>query len=258
MHTLVKPNAWVVFRLPSNTLKVLQIVPNTIVSLGKYGTFSSNLVIERPYNLTYELLDRQAGHKDSDLRIVPASEIHADTIAEEDAASNTKEDDKVVIGGDGVEFELVGENGEVIMRSNRETIDDSARQTLTMEEIEVLKREGTGAGKDLIAKLMLSHTGIDQKTTFSLAKYKLLKTKKYLKQFTVLPLDVPLMTHWMMTEKDANKILEMRNEMLVERPFLRSTPGDRRRKRAMAGSGRNRRAIGSSTGRTNGDITPSR
>jgi tRNA (adenine-N(1)-)-methyltransferase non-catalytic subunit len=83
-----------------------------------------------------------------------------------------------------------------------------------MEEIEVLKREGTGAGKDLIAKLMLSHTGIDQKTTFSLAKYKLLKTKKYLKRFTILPLDVPLLTHWMMTEKDANKILEMRNEMV--------------------------------------------
>ncbi|TVY14777.1 tRNA (adenine(58)-N(1))-methyltransferase non-catalytic subunit trm6 [Lachnellula arida] len=215
MHSLVTPNAWVVLRLPSDSLKVLQIVPNTIVSLGKYGTFSSNLIIERPYNLTYELLDRQPGQKDSDLRIVPASEIHADTIAEEDAASNPKDaEDKVVIGGDGVEFELLGENGEVIIRSNRETIDDSARQTLTMEEIEVLKREGTGAGKDLIAKLMLSHTGIDQKTTFSLAKYKLLKTKKYLKRFTVLPLDVPLLTHWMMTEKDANKILEMRNEMV--------------------------------------------
>lgn len=214
MHSLVKPNSWVVLRLPSDSLKVLQMVPNTIVSLGKYGTFSSNLIIERPYNLTYELLDRVAGQKNSDLRIVPASELHADTIAEEDAASNQKEgDDKIVIGGDGVEFELVGENGEVIMRSNRETIDDSARQTLTMEEIEVLKREGSGAGKDLIAKLMLSHTGIDQKTAFSLAKYKLLKTKKYLKRFTVLPLDVPMLTHWLIAEKDASKILEMRNEM---------------------------------------------
>ncbi len=36
-------------------------------------------------------------------------------------------------------------------------------------------------GKDLIAKLMLSHTAaIDQKASFSLAKYKLLKTKKYM------------------------------------------------------------------------------
>lgn len=114
-----------------------------------------------------------------------------------------------------MEFQLVGENGEVIMRSNRETIDDSARQTLTMEEIETLKREGTGAGKDLIAKLMLSHTGLDQKTTFSLAKYKLTKTKKYLRRFTILPLDVAMLTHWMIEEKDASKILEIREEMLA-------------------------------------------
>ncbi len=114
-----------------------------------------------------------------------------------------------------MEFQLVGENGEVMMRSNRETIDNSARQTLTMEEIEELKREGTSAGKDLIAKLMLSHTGIEEKTAFSLAKYKLLKTKKYLRRFTLLPLDVPILCHWMMEEKDAGKILEFREEMLA-------------------------------------------
>jgi tRNA (adenine-N(1)-)-methyltransferase non-catalytic subunit len=100
--------------------------------LGKYGTFSSNLLLSRPYNLTYELLDRAPGEKDSDLRIVPASELHADTIAEEEGTGSKD----TTIGGDGVEFQLVGENGEVVMRSNRETIDDSARQTLTMEEIE--------------------------------------------------------------------------------------------------------------------------
>ncbi|KAL2066760.1 hypothetical protein VTL71DRAFT_2832 [Oculimacula yallundae] len=221
MHSLVEPNAWVVLRLPSDTLKILQIAPNTIVSLGKYGTFSSNLLLGRPYNKTYELLDRAAGQKDSDLRIVPASELHADTIAEEVAAakSNTSnanggsKDDDITIGGDGVEFQLVGENGEVIMRSNRETIDDAAQQTLTMSEIEELKREGTGAGKDLIAKLMASHLGIEQKTAFSLAKYKLLKTKKYLRRFTVLPVDVPMLIRWVMEEKDAGKIMEMREEM---------------------------------------------
>lgn len=215
MHSLVLPNEWVVLRLPSDTLKVLQVVPDTIISLGKYGSFSSNLVIERPYHLTYELLDKTKGQKDSILRIVPASELHADTIAEEDAAANPNGDDKVIIGSAGVEFQLVGENGEVIMRSNRETIDDSARQTLTMEEIEELKREGTSAGKDLIAKLMLSHTALDQKTAFSLAKYKLLKTKKYLRRFTILPLDVSMLTNWMMEAKDASKIFELRDESLA-------------------------------------------
>lgn len=185
-----------------------------IISLGKYGTFSANLIIGRPYNLTYELLDRAPGVKDSELRIVPASELHADTIAEENGSALNPSPENILLGGDGVEFQLVGEDGEVIMRSNRETIDDNARQTLTMDEIEILKKEGTGAGKDLIAKLMLSHTGLDQKTAFSLAKYKLLKTKKYLRQFTVLPLDVALLTNWIIEEKDPSKILEIREEML--------------------------------------------
>jgi tRNA (adenine-N(1)-)-methyltransferase non-catalytic subunit len=147
---------------------------------------------------------------------VPASELHADTIAEEEAAaSGVSGDDKITIGGDGVEFQLVGEDGEVVVRSNRETIDDSARQTLTMEEIEALKRDGTDAGKDLIAKLMLSHTALDQKTAFSLAKYKLLKTKKYLRQFTILPLDVAMLTQWLIEDKDPGRIMEMREELLA-------------------------------------------
>jgi tRNA (adenine58-N1)-methyltransferase non-catalytic subunit len=149
------------------------------------------------------------------LRIVPASEIHADTIAEEETAANASPDETITIGGDGVEFELVGENGEIMMRSNRETIDDSARQTLTMEEIEALKRDGTDAGKELIAKLMLSHTALDQKTAFSLAKYKLLKTKKYLRRFTILPLDVSLLTQWLIEDKDPGRIMEMREELLA-------------------------------------------
>jgi tRNA (adenine-N(1)-)-methyltransferase non-catalytic subunit len=188
---------------------------HSTISLGKYGSFQSNLVLGRPYHLTYELLDKQEGQSHGGLRIVPAAELHADMIAEEEAAANGSHDDRIIIGGDGVEFELVGENGEVMMRSNREIIDDTAAQTLTMKEIEALKRDGANAGKELIAKLMLSHTAIDQKTTFSLAKYKLLKTKKYLRRFTILPLDVPLLTQWLIEDKDPGRIMEMREEMLA-------------------------------------------
>lgn len=146
---------------------------------------------------------------------MPASELHADTIAEENAASNpTSSSDQISFGGDGTEFQLVSDTGEVIMRTNRETIDDSARQTLTMEEIETLKKEGTNAGKEIIAKLMASHLGIEQKTAFSLAKYKLLKTKKYLRRFTILPVDARGLGEWMVREKDASKVLEMREELL--------------------------------------------
>lgn len=147
------------------------------------------------------------------MRIVPASELHADVIAEEAAAAGTPQNE-IILGDASTEFQLVSETGEVVMRTNRETVDDAARQTMTMAEIETLKREGTNAGQEIIAKLMASHLALDQKTTFSLAKYKLLKTKKYSRRFTILPIDVRTLADWIINEKDAAKIMEIREELL--------------------------------------------
>ncbi|KAB5586254.1 Gcd10p family-domain-containing protein [Coniochaeta sp. 2T2.1] len=214
MYSVVQPNGWVALKLPSDTTKVLQIVPNTTISLGKYGSFPSNLIIHRPYHLTYELEDKREGESFCRLRVVPADELYADVFAEESGTCSTPDDtDRIISATDGVEYSLVDpESGNVVARSNREIIDDNARQSLTQEEIEELKRDGTGAGKDIIAKLLLSHTALDQKTSFSLAKYKLLKTKKYIRRFQVLPLDVPLLGKWMLEEKDAMRVMDMRDE----------------------------------------------
>ncbi|KAL7931717.1 Gcd10p family domain-containing protein [Trichoderma chlorosporum] len=209
----VQPNGWVAIRLPSEVTRVLQVVPNTTISLGKYGSFPSNLIIERPYHLTYEIQDKQEGESFPRLRVVPGTELNADKLADV-SATETAEGDEVIEPGNGEELTLVDESGKVVARSNREVIDESARQTLTMAEIDQLKKEGASAGKELIAKLMLSHTAIDQKTAYSLAKYKLLKEKKYMRRFTVLPLDVAQLGQWMLVERDASKVMEMRQEMI--------------------------------------------
>ncbi|KAH0533923.1 hypothetical protein FGG08_007462 [Glutinoglossum americanum] len=216
MRSLMQPNAYIALRLPSESLKVVELLPNTTISIGKYGSFPSNLLLGRPYNLTFEIVDKEEGQSHSNLRIVPASELHSDILAEASSITNDIWEGKTLIdGGDGVEYELVGEDGEIIMRSNREIVDDPSRQKLTMEEIEILKKEGTGGGKDIIALLMQSHTALDQKTAFSLAKYTLRKTKKYVKRFTVLPVDVPLLTHYLLSEKEALKTMEFREETLA-------------------------------------------
>ncbi|KAE9566291.1 tRNA (adenine(58)-N(1))-methyltransferase non-catalytic subunit trm6 [Colletotrichum fructicola] len=218
MYSLVKPNQWVSIKLLSEDTKVLQIVPNTTISLGKLGSFPTNLVIDRPYHLTYEIQDKREGESYSRLRVVPPSEIHADALA--DTTAEPAEEDgvnleNVIAAPDGAEFAVVdNESGDVVARSRREIIDETARQTLTTEEIEQLKQGNTDAGKDIIAKLLLSHTAIDQKTSFSLAKYKLLKTKKYIRRFTIQPLDTLTLGKWLLEEKDAGKVLEMREEMM--------------------------------------------
>ena len=92
--------------------------------------------------------------------------------------------------------------------------DDPTNQKLTMSEIEALKQDEMGSTKDLISRIMQSHSTLDQKTAFSLAKYTLRKHKKYLKRFTVLPLDVATLTDWFMIQRDFSKIMEVRNETI--------------------------------------------
>ncbi|KAI0025195.1 Gcd10p family-domain-containing protein [Xylariomycetidae sp. FL0641] len=235
MHSLVQPNAWAALKLPSGNLKVLQVTPDTTISLGKYGSFPSNLILQRPFHLTYELLDRKEPETFNRLRIVPASELYSDILTSD--TSNTSDDATPVPDGEeadaavksSVEYSLVDEeSGAVVAKADPAGLaadvsseavaaaasSIEARQTLTSEEIETLKQKGLDAGRDLIARLMLSHTAIDQKTQYSLAKYKLLKTKKYIRRFTVLPLDAPLLNHWILEEKDASKIMDMREEMV--------------------------------------------
>lgn len=147
---------------------------------------------------------------------MPAAELHEEVIRSEEAPPAEGTPD-LAPNGDagpaaGVEFDIVDENGEVLMRSNRLTVDDPSRQALTMEEIEELKKAGTGSGKDIIAKIMAAHKALDEKTSFSLAKYTLRKSKKYLKRFTVLPMDVSMLGE-VMIDREGHRVMDIREEM---------------------------------------------
>lgn len=187
------------------------------ISIGKYGSFETNHLIGRPFHYTYEIfasVDKD-NTEQSGLRIVPAAELYAD-IKDEDVPTPTDQDEEEVskIKND-TEYEVVNPKGEVLLRTNRNIVDDARTQTMTMGEIEQLKAEGKVSGRDLIAKILDSHSALDQKTAFALAKYTLRKSKKYLRQFTVLPIDVPLLAKWVLTDRDASKIMEMREETLA-------------------------------------------
>jgi tRNA (adenine58-N1)-methyltransferase non-catalytic subunit len=72
------------------------------ISLGKYGTFSANLLLERPYHLTFEIVDCETGSSPR-LRTVPAAELHAEDILSEDDDLSDSRDEREVIFAEGVE-----------------------------------------------------------------------------------------------------------------------------------------------------------
>ncbi|KAL8712731.1 MAG: hypothetical protein Q9220_002939 [cf. Caloplaca sp. 1 TL-2023] len=217
MHPdLIRPHVFVALRIPSGSHSLHEVKPNTTISLGKYGSFQSVHLIGRPYHYTYEILDKVDEKTGSGLRIVPATELYAD-IGDDGVSSPVDLEQEKLDEEKGVrpQYEVVDAQGEILIRTNRNIVDDARSQTMTMEEIEMLKAEGRGSGKDLIAKILDSHSALDQKTTYALAKYTLRKTRKYLRRFTVLPVDVPLLTNWMLIDKDAAKTMEMREEVLA-------------------------------------------
>ncbi|KAI4726899.1 putative eukaryotic translation initiation factor 3, gamma subunit [Aureobasidium sp. EXF-10728] len=208
MHSRVHAGEYVLLRLPSDTLKLVQIVPNSVVSIGKFGSFPCNLLIGRPYYLTYEITDKQSETDTSRLRVVPASELNAEVLSEDAPPSEnpTEKADE--------SFDIVADDGSVLLKNNRLTVDDASRQALSMDEIEELKKAGTGSGRDIIEKILKSHTHLSEKTSFALAKYTLRKHKKYLRRFTVLPMNVSMLTEYMIAEKESSRVMELREESL--------------------------------------------
>lgn len=187
------------------------LTPDSLVSIGKFGSFPVNLILGRPFFHTFELSDKENENGTPRLRLVPPSELNAEVLAEDAPASESRAE-PAADGEDG--FDLVAEDGTVLIKNNRLTIDDASRQTLTMQEIEELKKASGASGKDIIEKIMKSHANLDEKTSFSLAKYTLRKTKKYMRRFTVLPVDVSMLAAYMMTEKEASRTMEIREESL--------------------------------------------
>ncbi|KAI9882414.1 MAG: hypothetical protein M1823_005844 [Watsoniomyces obsoletus] len=216
MFGLVRPASYIVLRLSSGTLKVLQIVPNTIISIGKYGSFPSNALLGRPYNLTFEVVEPAEKKELPSLRVVSALELHAEALGSAGPRPPPPVAGQSTNNGDGLEYDSSEDiQDNINTRSNRETIDDPLRQQLSAEEIQTLKREGGGAGREVIQRLMSAHSGIEQKTDFSLAKYALRKARKYLRRFTVLPLDVSNLAQFLMAEREPVRIMELREEMLA-------------------------------------------
>ncbi|KAF2666370.1 adenine-N(1)--methyltransferase non-catalytic subunit trm6 [Microthyrium microscopicum] len=214
-RTRIKPGDQAILKLPSGLLKPIEIKPNTIISIGKFGSFHTNSLIGRPFWRTYDILDLKDGEKHARLRVVPASDLNSETLS----VDNTPQDDAPVkedaeaAASANEKFDIVGEDGSIIMRNNRLTVDDTSRQALTMTEIEELKNAGTGSGKEVIAKIMAAHSALGEKTEFSLAKYTLRKSKKFLKRFTVLPMEVGTVAEYIM-DKDSSRIMELRPESL--------------------------------------------
>ncbi|KAK6502931.1 tRNA (adenine(58)-N(1))-methyltransferase non-catalytic subunit trm6 [Arthrobotrys musiformis] len=82
---LIQPNDEVLIQLPSETTKLVKIVPDSIIGLGKFGSFPANSLLGRPYYLTWNILDGE----NFGLEPVPISELNSEKLATHTAPATT-------------------------------------------------------------------------------------------------------------------------------------------------------------------------
>ncbi|OLL25858.1 tRNA (adenine(58)-N(1))-methyltransferase non-catalytic subunit TRM6 [Neolecta irregularis DAH-3] len=170
---IIQADKYILLRLPSTNTKLLVLKDHSTVNLGKFGVFHADDIIGKPYGHTYEIC------ADKKLKIVRKHQL-------------TYSVDEV--------------------NNNQATIDDTARQTLTMDDIEALKT-GDLQGRQIIDTVIQGHMAYDEKTEFSKHKYVKRKEEKFLRTFTPLkPTSWNIAQHFF--EKDMAKILELKVETL--------------------------------------------
>lgn len=191
---IIQPNYYVLIRLPSLTLRVVQLIPHTTIHVGKFGAFYADDIIGKPFGYTYEIRDDK--HVDviySSEGLFASSDVNID---------KTEEDDE---GDD----ESAQDDGKI--NTNETTIDDTSVQKLSMKEIEDLKK--TEKGERIVEQVIKSHGAFDKKSIYSKAKYTRRKQQKFLRRFTPCSIGTSeLIEHFAL--KDYHRILEMTPESL--------------------------------------------
>ncbi|KAK7203420.1 Gcd10p family-domain-containing protein [Myxozyma melibiosi] len=197
---IIQPNHYVLIRLPSLTLRVVQLVPHTTINAGKFGSFYADDIIGKPFGYTYEIRDDK--HVDviySSEGLFASSDVNADHADEEEEG----EEETTSNGSTPVP--------ESKINTNETTIDDTSIQKLSMKEIEDLKK--TEHGEKIIQQVIKSHGAFEKKSIYSKEKYTRRKQQKFLRRFTPCSIgSSELIEHFQL--KDYHRVLELTPESL--------------------------------------------
>lgn len=167
--SIIRPNEYVLLRLPSENFRVEKLVPGTPLTLGKFGTFKVDEIIGHPFGFTYEI------QSDESVKIVD-NQFEID-----ESLESTK--------------------------TNQDLVDDPTNQQLTNVEIEELKKAGV-TGEELIQQVIKSHGSFNKKTALSQAKYLIRKQKKFLQRFTPEPIGTNELIS-IYTDRESYRIMNM-------------------------------------------------
>ena len=218
--TTIDFNQHVIVRLPSKNYKIVELKPNTSVSLGKFGAFEVNDIIGYPFGLTFEIYyDGEEVSSDENRDSKPKNKIPIGKVRllsqEIKDVNNDKDDGQseppLSIKEKSVSLELSSIDSSA---TNQSLVNmGSKAQELTVEEIEKMKQESLSS-KEIIDKIIKSHKSFHNKTVYSQEKYLNRKKQKFAKYFTVEYLSSSNLLQFLIDKGDIQRILDMSQESM--------------------------------------------
>lgn len=195
---IIRENQYVLVRLPSESLKIVELRTGGQISLGKFGTFNVDDVIGYPFGQSFEIVD--------DEKVKPIKSLTEQVVVEEEEEDLEEEFTKDKLTK---MFSNSAENNQHIINIG------SKIQKLTSQEIDELKNSGAASniGQHIIQKIVEGHDAFDKKTIFSQQKYLKRKQQKFMRRFTIDYLGPSEMIQYYLI-KDASKLLDMSEETL--------------------------------------------
>ncbi|EFP74480.2 uncharacterized protein PGTG_00436 [Puccinia graminis f. sp. tritici CRL 75-36-700-3] len=158
-------------KLPSGQTRTIKnLTADSSVSLGKFGKFQTNELINQPFGLTFEILEdgKLVLYDQSILAVEPNTTI-----------DEMKSFESIKGMANGIS------NVEDIEATNELIKESDGAQKLTNQEIEELKKSGL-SGREIILRQIQQHSAFELKSEFSKAKYIKRKEKKFMKMFTCI------------------------------------------------------------------------
>ncbi|AAS51665.1 ADL255Cp [Eremothecium gossypii ATCC 10895] len=196
-------NQHILVRLPSDNLKIVELKPNGVISLGKFGACHVNDIIGYPLGTTFEIW-----YEGDETEVVRGSTV---VIGKVRVLENRAE---AQVGSEGATPQPAELTQVESSKTNMELLDLGHKvQKLDHKEIERMKQDVT-AGDSIISMMIQSHETFHKKTIHSQEKYLKRKKQKFAKFFTAEYLGSSGLLRYLIEKGDMQRIMDLSEESL--------------------------------------------
>lgn len=197
-------NQHVLIKLPSGTLKLVEMKPNGVLSLGKFGACYINDIVGYPLGTTFNIQ-----YDGTEVNTVRGSSSMIGKVKIQEHQKDINSNQSLETCPHPIELNKV-ENSD-----NNMNLFDMGDKIQKMDHMEIEQmKSASRSGNEIISKIIESHGNFHNKTIHSQEKYLKRKKQKFEKFFTVEYLSSSELLRFLFEKGDVMRVMDLSEESL--------------------------------------------